>query len=110
MSNPTIHHLRDDGDIPNNPNLPLILRKGAVTPGEEAIRKLFRTNGWSGSWVNGIYDFHHYHSTAHEVLGIAKGEADVQFGGRHGLVLKVAAGDVVVIPAGVGHCRDRTGI
>ncbi len=48
----------------------------------------------------------HYHSTAHEVLGIARGEAAVRFGGESGVTLRVRPGDVVVIPAGVGHKRE----
>ncbi|HEX2554150.1 MAG TPA: cupin domain-containing protein [Microvirga sp.] len=98
----------DDGLIPNNP-LPLILRRGAITPtaGDpaRAFEETFRRNGWSGTWRNGIYSFHHYHSTAHEVLGIAAGSAAVRFGGEGGATVAVGAGDVVVIPAGVGHKR-----
>lgn len=104
MSDTLTRRLVDEGDIPNNPDLPLIVRRGAATPDEDAIRTLFQAHGWGGAWVNGIYDFHHYHSTAHEVLGIARGEVEVQFGGRRGPVLRVATGDVVFIPAGVGHC------
>lgn len=37
-------------------------------------------------------------------IGIVAGRANVQFGGPHGLVCELRAGDVVVIPAGVGHC------
>jgi uncharacterized protein YjlB len=50
-----------------------------------------------------VYSFHHFHSTAHEVLGVARGEVAVLFGGPGGQVLTVKAGDVVVIPAGVAH-------
>jgi uncharacterized protein YjlB len=64
---------------------------------------LFAANGWGGSWRNGIFSFPHYHSNAHEVLGIARGRASVRFGGGSGMVLEVRPGDVVVIPAGVGH-------
>lgn len=104
------HHLADDGTIPNNPRLPLLVYRRAVTPDAEdpegAFQRLFRSHGWHGCWVNGIYDWHHYHSTAHEVLGIARGWARVQFGGPQGVVAEVEAGDAVLIPAGVGHCRQ----
>ena len=34
----------------------------------------------------------------------------MQFGGPHGPKLEVSAGDAVLIPAGVGHCRlDMSG-
>jgi uncharacterized protein YjlB len=97
----------DDGTIPNSA-LPLIVRRGAVTPEADdpaaTFERIFAQNGWTQSWRNGIFDYHHYHSTAHEVLGIARGRAEVRFGGEGGRTLAVAPGDVVVIPAGVGHC------
>ncbi|MGH6914265.1 MAG: cupin domain-containing protein, partial [Geminicoccales bacterium] len=78
---------------------------GGQTLGDpaEVCEDLFAANGWTGAWRDGIYPFPHYHSTAHEVLGICRGEARVRFGGRQGVVMTVRAGDVVVIPAGVGH-------
>lgn len=102
------HRFADDGDVPNN-RLPLIVYAGAIDPsrGDPAVafEKLFHANGWGGGWRNGIFPFHHYHSTAHEVLGIAHGEAEVRFGGEQGETLHVKAGDAVLIPAGVGHKR-----
>jgi len=102
------HRFADDGDVPNN-RLALIVYERAIDPTEGdpavAFEDLFDGNGWGGSWRNGIYPFHHYHSTAHEVLGIARGEATVRFGGEHGETLHVKAGDAVLIPAGVGHKR-----
>jgi uncharacterized protein YjlB len=99
--------LGDDGTFPNNPTHPLILYKRAIRlsngNGATIIEEIFHGNKWGSSWRNGIYPFHHYHSTAHEVLGIYKGNAKVQFGGEEGPVLAVEAGDVVVIPAGVAH-------
>ena len=105
----THHFFADDGDVPNHPRFPLIVYAGAidVRAGDPAVtfETLFQANGWGGGWRNGIFPFHHYHSTAHEVLGIARGEAEVRFGGEAGKTLSVKAGDAVLIPAGVGHKR-----
>ena len=99
--------LPDDGRIPNNPTLPLLIYAGALLlplKGSETVcERVFGANGWGSSWRNGIYTFHHYHSTAHEVLAVARGTARVQFGGENGPLVDVQPGDVVVIPAGVGH-------
>lgn len=104
----SLHHFADDGDIPNS-RLPLILYAGAIDPGAgdlaRAFEDLFHGHGWGGGWRNGIFPFHHYHSTAHEVLGIAAGTAEVRFGGESGATVSVKAGDAVLIPAGVGHKR-----
>lgn len=106
MTNPERHVFPDDGGIPNSP-LPLLLMRAALAPGAAAMERAFARNGWTGAWRDGIYPFHHFHSTAHEVLGIARGHARVRFGGpRVGTALDVQAGDVVVIPAGVGHCNE----
>ena len=122
--------LRDDGRFPNNEKLPLLLYRGAIEAGgaapakelaaetaaeaavsagqtietlASAVEATFHRNGWGGSWRNGIYDMHHYHSTAHETLGVYAGSARVQLGGDSGPVFEIRAGDVVVIPAGVAH-------
>lgn len=96
----------DDGLVPNN-ILPFLVYQGAVTLDpkrpEETVEGLFGQNGWGGMWRNGVYDFLHYHSTVHEVLGVARGRAHVRFGGDHGVVLEIAAGDVAILPAGTGH-------
>jgi len=98
----------DDGDVPNSKH-PLIAYQGVIDPaaGDSAVafETLFHDNSWGGGWRNGIFPFHHYHSTAHEVLGIARGEATVRFGGEAGETVTVRAGDAVLIPAGVGHKR-----
>jgi uncharacterized protein YjlB len=100
----------DDGSIPNSA-LPLLAYRGAVDGRARdlaaAFEELFARHGWTGSWRNGIYSFHHYHSTAHEVLGIAAGRVRVRFGGEDGSSLELEAGDAVVIPAGVGHRNER---
>lgn len=105
--------LPEDGAFPNNALLPLLMYPQAcVVRGKrdyELIRELLEANRWTGSWIDGIYSKHHFHSTAHEVLVALSGSARVQFGGPEGVTLNFECGDVVVIPAGVAHCRlDET--
>ncbi len=95
----------DDGAIPNS-RLPLLVYRDAVPADPAAIERLFAANRWPPAWRDGVHPFHHFHSQAHEALGVARGEATVLFGGPGGQVLTVRAGDVVVIPAGVGHCNQ----
>jgi uncharacterized protein YjlB len=98
--------LADDGRIPNS-RLPLLLYQGALElPTEDpaaAIEALIHAHGWGNHWRNGIYPFHHYHSTAHEVLIVYAGSARVQLGGENGITVTVQPGDMILIPAGVGH-------
>jgi len=96
----------DDGLVPNNP-MPLLVYKRAIDVAsnhpESTIEELFGANGWGAMWRNGVYDYLHYHATVHEVLGIARGNAIVRFGGDGGTEIAVAAGDVAILPAGTGH-------
>jgi uncharacterized protein YjlB len=105
MTDPMTFTFVDDGAIPNS-RLPLLVYRNAVPADASAIERLFAQNRWPPAWRDGVHPFHHFHSNTHEALGVARGEASVLFGGPHGQVLHVAAGDVVVIPAGVGHCCE----
>jgi uncharacterized protein YjlB len=105
MSEPLTFLFNDDGAIPNS-KLPLLVYRGAVAADAEAIEGVFAANRWPPAWRDGVHPFHHFHSTAHEALGVARGEAQVLFGGPGGKVLTVRAGDVVVVPAGVAHCNQ----
>ncbi len=109
--------IEDSGDIPNNPRLPLILYRNALTLAtddpDDDVQRAFRANGWSDGWRGQvIFPYHHYHAGAHEAVGIARGRATLQFGGPGGPVFEVEAGDAALIPAGVGHCRldDEPGL
>lgn len=103
------HLFTDDGQVPNNPALPLIVYRAVLDTGPTgaaACEALFAGNDWSAAWHNGIYAHHHYHSTAHEVLGITAGSVQVRLGGEGGKTVELRAGDVVVIPAGVAHKNE----
>ncbi|MGH7031259.1 MAG: hypothetical protein ACREEZ_12620, partial [Stellaceae bacterium] len=85
------HLFADDGRVPNNPRLPLVVYRGALATGTgapAACEARFAANGWSGGWRAGIYAHHHYHSTAHEALGIVAGSARVRLGGEGGEVVE----------------------
>lgn len=105
MSGAEAYQFADDGRFPNSA-LPLLVHRRALLPDPAAMERAFAAHGWSNAWRDGIFGFHHFHSTAHEVLGIAAGAVRVAFGGPSGREVTVEAGDVVVIPAGVAHCNS----
>lgn len=122
--------LEASGGFPNNPALPVLVYRGAfgmlgasirssspshggassqpsaaLERAARSVEKTFALHRWSGGWRDGVYDFHHYHSTAHEVLGCYSGRATLQLGGPDGPNIVFACGDVVVLPAGTAHKR-----
>ena len=52
----------------------------------------------AAAWRNGVFPFHHYHSNAHEALGVYEGEVTVQFGGDGGVTLTARPDDMIVLP------------
>lgn len=96
------------GNFPNNSNLPLVIFQNPfqdVNISPEYFEKCFSNHDWPAAWRNGLFNFHHYHSTAHEVLGVYSGWIKACFGGPQGQILEARKGDVIIIPAGVAHCN-----
>ncbi|MFP4356622.1 MAG: cupin domain-containing protein [Phycisphaerae bacterium] len=92
--------------IPNHPAWPLVIYRQAVDEQTaDRIEAQLQSNGWAGTWQNGVFDYHHFHSNACEVLACAAGQATVQFGGPDGPEVEISAGDVAILPPGTGHKR-----
>ena len=111
MKEPLTFAFKDDGVVPNNSALPVLVYKAALDldtlrDPAAAIERLFKKNGWGRDmWRNGVFPFVHYHAMIHEALGIARGTAKVQLGGHQGETFDLKLGDIVVLPAGTGHQR-----
>jgi uncharacterized protein YjlB len=108
MKTPHKVYFDTGSDVPNS-TLPVLLFRGILAPNAsgkaERFRQTFKKNGWTGLWTDSIYDYTHFHSNAHEVLGIAEGKVTVKLGGEGGRLFRLKAGDMVILPAGVGHQR-----
>tara|TARA_R110002124_G_scaffold114535_48_gene269725 strand:+ start:3686 stop:4198 length:513 start_codon:yes stop_codon:yes gene_type:complete len=103
----SLEYFVDDGRFPNS-RQPTVIYAQALAAADvtaEAMEALFNGNGWPSQWRSGVYDFHHYHSTAHECLGVVLGKAELRLGGPGGRLFAVTAGDVLVLPAGTTHQR-----
>jgi uncharacterized protein YjlB len=109
IPDPEVLRFSRNGWVPNNERLPVLLYRGAVkilgSDPAALFERLFDRNGWPPQWRDGVFDFQHYHSTAHEVLGCAAGEGRLMLGGQNGQVITVHPGDILVLPTGTGHCE-----
>ena len=69
------------------------------------IERTFGHNGWRNGWRDTVYDYDHFHTSAHEVLGCYRGRATLQLAGPEGPTCELSAGDVLLLPAGAAHRR-----
>jgi len=103
-------YFKPNGRVPNS-RFPVLIHRGAIKAADgvdlaDAIEATFRRNDWLNNWRElGVYDYYHFHSTSHEVLGMARGTITLQLGGEGGTIVKLTPGDVVVLPAGTSHTR-----
>jgi uncharacterized protein YjlB len=109
MTNPRRIFLEPDDWIPNSSRFPVLIYRNVVDyklpEVGAALMQIFERNGWRCGPGGNILREYHYHSAAHEVIGIASGAAILGIGGPHSIRVAVDATDVLVLPAGTGHCR-----
>ena len=90
--------------VPNNQRFPVLLYRAAMLDCQSSdFEHTFARNGWTGIWRNGVFDYQHYHSGAHEVLGVGRGNATLLIGGPTGKAFDSSTGDCLILPAGTGH-------
>lgn len=97
----TILHAPVSPSAPNHMVLPVIIYHDI----KEDPSELFKRNDWHQIWMNGVFDYHHFHPNCHEVLGVKAGQAELLIGGENGRTVTVHKGDVLLLPAGYGHKR-----
>lgn len=92
------------GRLPNS-RFPVVIHRHAVPDGgKDAVRNRFRENGWLNNWFYaGVYEYAHFHSTTHECLGCVSGWMDLALFGNGGETVRLEAGDILLMPAGVSH-------
>jgi uncharacterized protein YjlB len=107
MHEPTLIQIfQPSGGVPNS-RLPLVFWKGRVRSdigGDRACADYVQ-NGWQGTWIYSVFPYWHFHTHGHEALTCVAGSARIGLGGEDGIIADVSAGDVAIIPAGVGHKR-----
>lgn len=95
--------------IPNTSiqSKPLMIYHQAFNASSNELAARFEEIGEvTPQWVYSMYRQTHYHSTTHEVLGVVAGRARLCFGGENNpdrFEPTVEKGDMIIVPAGVGH-------
>jgi len=104
------HHIPSHALIPNSTptNRPLYIYHSALpnASASDIESRLKSVGVVAPQWRYTMYSTTHFHSTTHEVLCVSAGRARLCFGGElnSGRVEPVVEkGDVMVVPAGVGH-------
>lgn len=98
------HFFEGNGRVPNS-RLPLLIYRNVIRWDVPTMEAVMRQNKWMPCWHahDGMWPRHHFHTEAHEFICVTKGVHTGKFGGHDGIETQMNAGDVVVIPAGVGH-------
>ena len=106
------HQIPAHGLTPNTSlqHKPLLIYRSAFPPTSASASSIESHLSSVGvvtpQWRYTMYSTSHFHSTSHEVLGIAAGKAKLCFGHEDNpkrVEEVLGRGDVIVVPAGVAH-------
>ncbi|KAF1850629.1 uncharacterized protein K460DRAFT_372827 [Cucurbitaria berberidis CBS 394.84] len=104
------HYVPSYSHLPNTSthNNPLLIYHSAfpASTSPSTLESHLPKNGLAPQWRYTMYSQTHFHSTTHEVLCVFSGRAALLFGGEANpgkVETEVKAGDMIVVPAGVGH-------
>ncbi|KIV77169.1 hypothetical protein PV11_08992 [Exophiala sideris] len=111
---PETYYLKPNRHAPNSDLPVLIYRDCLPLPLSEGNAKEFlESHAWiqGGTW--GHISTRHFHPNTHECYGVFQGESTLLLGcGKNdsggGQEIDVRAGDVIVLPAGTGHCSTES--
>ncbi|KAH0832725.1 hypothetical protein AYO21_00369 [Fonsecaea monophora] len=107
---PETYYLGPNKHCPNNDMPVLIYRDCLPLPLSEAkTTEFLESHAWEKKGTWGHIAYRHFHPNTHECYGIFQGESRILVGcGTNdtsgGEEIEVHAGDVIVLPAGTGHC------
>ncbi|KAK0379515.1 hypothetical protein CMEL01_16516 [Colletotrichum melonis] len=109
VAQPEAYPLKRTAHCPNN-DLPVLIYRDVLQPlNEESASERLQRHGWEKKGTWGTISLKHFHPNTHECYGVFQGSSELVFGEGvsddvgSGVRCIVRAGDVVVVPAGVGH-------
>ncbi|CAK7237696.1 hypothetical protein SBRCBS47491_010085 [Sporothrix bragantina] len=109
---PETYYLKRNQHAPNNAYPVLVYRQCLPLPVSEEKTKLFlESHAWERKGTWGHIGVRHFHPNVHECYGVIAGESTMLVGcgiddaDGSGQEIELMVGDVIVLPAGTGHCN-----
>ncbi|KAL1887488.1 hypothetical protein Sste5346_010187 [Sporothrix stenoceras] len=108
---PETYYLEQNKHAPNNPYPVLVYRQCLPLPvSEEKATAFLESHAWERKGAWGHIGQRHFHPNVHECYGVVKGDSTMLVGCGNddesgGQEIEVSVGDVIVLPAGTGHCN-----
>ena len=109
---PETYYLKRNQHAPNNAFPVLVYRQCLPLPvSEEKTTAFLEAHAWEKKGTWGHIGVRHFHPNVHECYGVIAGESTMLVGcgsddpDDSGQEIELSVGDVIVLPAGTGHCN-----